>query len=309
MGFYRLATSCLLVIIIAGCSSISGGRYSIRHDRAPDRTLDASKIKDAVPRVEPRSRYGNKSPYTVLGKRYYVMPNSFGYSAEGMASWYGKKFHGHKTSNGEIYNMYAMSAAHRTLPLPTYLSVRNLDNGKQIIVRVNDRGPFHGNRLLDLSYAAATKLGMLKRGTAHVRIEAINPASWQSQRKLDEAVNRSNAESIIQPAKKIVVTPLQPLVPANKKIADSRPAHSLVTMGRYLQVGAYSTQQGANSVKIRLQPLLPELTVKVKPVELATGKRLYRVHIGPLHRTTSLTALIQYVEQLGYKGSHLVELP
>ncbi|MGI2258722.1 septal ring lytic transglycosylase RlpA family protein [Shewanella sp. GXUN23E] len=141
-------------------------------DTAPSNAPDVTKVEDAQPRPEPFSRQGNK-PYTVLGKSYTVLPTNQGYSKRGVASWYGAKFHGHLTSNGERYDMYSMTAAHKTLPLPSYAKVTNLDNNKQVIVRVNDRGPFHGGRIIDLSYAAAAKLDMLKTGTANVQVDAI----------------------------------------------------------------------------------------------------------------------------------------
>ncbi|MCU4675441.1 septal ring lytic transglycosylase RlpA family protein [Catenovulum sp. 2E275] len=130
---------------------------------------------DPTPIYEVPSRGGNKD-YQVLGKHYKVLKTSEGFSEEGVASWYGKKFHGHLTSNGETYDMFAMSAAHKTLPLPTYVKVTNLANNKQAIVRVNDRGPFHDGRIIDLSYAAAFKLGVTKSGTAKVKIEALHSA-------------------------------------------------------------------------------------------------------------------------------------
>ena len=170
-------------LILSGCSgsgSKSDGRYSIHQDRGPEGRVDLSSVPDAVPKVEPKSRGGNKSTYTVWGKKYHVMASSNGYRQRGLASWYGKKFHGHKTSNGETYDMYAMSAAHKALPLPTYARVTNLDNGKSVIVRVNDRGPFHGARLIDLSYAAAFRLDMLRKGTARVEVEAINPSTYSA---------------------------------------------------------------------------------------------------------------------------------
>ena len=129
---------------------------------------------EVTPRPEARSRYGNGPVYEVLGKRYTVMPSSSGYQERGVASWYGKKFHGNLTSNREPYDMYAMTAAHKTLPLPTYVRVRNLRNDKSIIVRVNDRGPFVHNRIIDLSYAAAMKLDMIKDGTSLVEVTAIS---------------------------------------------------------------------------------------------------------------------------------------
>ncbi|MES9903121.1 MAG: septal ring lytic transglycosylase RlpA family protein, partial [Sedimenticola sp.] len=148
------------LLVVAACSirppSFPG---SSDNDSAPTRRLDPNSIADAVPRAERRSRRGNADSYVVLGKRYHVMANSDGFSQRGIASWYGTKFHGRTTSSGEVYDMYAMTAAHKSLPLPTYVEVTNLNNGRHTIVKVNDRGPFHNNRIIDLSYAAATKLG------------------------------------------------------------------------------------------------------------------------------------------------------
>ena len=150
-------------------------RYAIKEDYLHDSSrIENHQLKDAVPRKEPKSKGGNKSPYKVFGKRYYVMPSAKGYREQGLASWYGIKFHGHKTSNGETYDMYQMSAAHKSLPLPSYVRVTNLANNRSVIVRVNDRGPFHGDRLIDLSFAAATKLDFIDSGTARVNIEAID---------------------------------------------------------------------------------------------------------------------------------------
>jgi rare lipoprotein A len=132
---------------------------------------------DAVPRVEPRSRYGNPPFYDIFGKRYYVLSSSVAYVERGVASWYGPGFHHVKTSNGETYDMYGMTAAHRTLPLPAYVRVTNLQNGRSVVVRVNDRGPFVGNRIIDLSYTAASRLDMLRTGTAMVEVRAIDPTA------------------------------------------------------------------------------------------------------------------------------------
>ncbi|WP_415899270.1 septal ring lytic transglycosylase RlpA family protein [Neptuniibacter sp. QD48_11] len=268
----------LLAIALVGCSSTSNttnsGRYSMRHDKAPDRPVDVSHVKDAVPKVEPKSRGGNKSPYTVFGKQYWVMNSSLGYSETGTASWYGKKFHGHKTSNGEIYDMYKMSAAHKSLPIPTYLKVTNLANNRQVIVRVNDRGPFHGNRIIDLSYAAASKLDILKHGTGQVRLEAIDPRAWQKS----GAVVAATPEPVANIA------------------------------GRYLQVGAYSNRDSAEYVESQLRPLLPELAVLIRPTT-TNNRTLYRVQIGPLKQDTSLSDLTQKVEQMGHKNPRLVDFP
>lgn len=165
-------TALSLVIVVAGCTAPS--RYHVDKDYGPAVDLDMTQVPDAVPKWEPYSPGGNKSPYTVLGETYHVLPSSNGFQETGIGSWYGHKFHGHLTSNGETYDMYAMSAAHKTLPIPSYVKVTNLDNGRQVVVRVNDRGPFHEGRIIDLSYAAASKLGYHHQGTANVKVEAID---------------------------------------------------------------------------------------------------------------------------------------
>ncbi|MCH1925219.1 septal ring lytic transglycosylase RlpA family protein [Shewanella sp. C32] len=180
----------LLALLLAGCANqntsdtgstnTQSGRYKMDKDKAPDDAPDLSNVQDAEPRYEPYSKQGNKD-YEVWGKSYQVMPDAAGYSEVGMASWYGMKFHGHLTSNGETYDMYAMSAAHKSLPLPSYVRVTNLKNNKSAIVRVNDRGPFHSSRILDVSYAAAYKLGMLDTGTTEVKVEVIMTDSPESR--------------------------------------------------------------------------------------------------------------------------------
>jgi rare lipoprotein A len=155
--------------------------------RMPRGPPDINSIPDAVPKDEPRSKRGNPPFYTVLGKRYVVLDSADGYVERGVASWYGPTFHGEKTSIGESYDMYGMTAAHKTLPLPAYARVTNLSNGKSVVVRVNDRGPFAKNRIIDLSYTAAAKLGMLKDGTAFVEVRALTPASDDSLQRSDEA--------------------------------------------------------------------------------------------------------------------------
>jgi rare lipoprotein A len=152
-----------------------GSRYGVDNDSVPNDNLDVSKLVEPTPRDEPRSLYGNKSPYSVLGKSYTVLPNASGYVERGIASFYGSKFHGYKTSNFEDYDMYQFTAAHKTLPLPSYARVTNLENGKSVVVRINDRGPFHENRIIDLSYAAAVKIGVWPKGTGLVEVRAIDP--------------------------------------------------------------------------------------------------------------------------------------
>jgi len=174
----------LVIFLLAGCAGDkkeekeSGDGPSSRH-------ISAADVHEAVPKNEPLARYGNHSPYTVLGKTYTVLPSSKGYHERGIASWYGSKFHGRRTSSGELYDMHLATAAHKSLPLPTYVEVTNLDNGRKMIVKVNDRGPFHEGRIIDLSYAAAIKLGVDKTGTARVDVRAIDvKTSRQSSVKI-----------------------------------------------------------------------------------------------------------------------------
>ena len=195
-------------------SKSQGSRYRDGSDSVPGDVPDVSKLVEPVPKVEPRSLYGNKSPYTVLGRSYRVLPSARGYDERGIASFYGNKFHGYKTSSLETYDMYAFSAASTTLPLPSYARVTNLENGKSVIVRVNDRGPFHENRLIDLSYAAAVRIGIWPKGTGLVEVRGIDPGN-----------------------------PAQEL-----------PAPAVVTGGHiYLQVGAFSDADNAQRLAERLR--------------------------------------------------------
>jgi len=176
--FCRATLTLALIYALAACSTI---RPPVQHPPAPPlvppppppTNIDA--IPDAIPKLEPRSAHGNPPFYDTLGKRYYVLSSADGYVERGVASWYGPTFHGVNTSSGERYDMYGMTAAHKTLPLPTYARVTNLRNGRTIVVKINDRGPFVGNRLIDLSYTAAAKLDMLHDGTAFVEVRALVP--------------------------------------------------------------------------------------------------------------------------------------
>ena len=261
--------SVLLVLISAvlSCGTVSsskpeansppaGSRYSIRQDRAPNREIDIASIPEVIPEPINRTGAGNRSPYTVLGKSYTVMPTEVGYKETGVASWYGEKFHGHKTSNGEIFDMYQASAAHKSLPIPSFLNVTNLDNNRSIVVRVNDRGPFHGDRIIDLSYAAAVKLGFADRGTARVQLDAITPSADRPRVTNSETIGRSN-------------------IP--------------VSDGAYLQVGAFSDLNSARSLTSSLQ-VLTDKPVFIRSVN-SDGKRLHRVRIGPLHNGAELSRI------------------
>jgi rare lipoprotein A len=231
-------------------------------DGAPSREVDISRIPDAVPRYEPIRKAGNKSPYVVFGKKYEVMPTSRGYRQQGTASWYGTKFHGRNTSNGESYDMYAMTAAHKTLPIPSYVQVTNLQNGKKVIVRVNDRGPFHGDRIIDLSYVAAMKLGYAEVGTAPVEVVAIDPASYHG----------------------------------NTAAATTSPLKSADVGARaYLQAGAFSSRQAAekNGKYLRAKTGYP---VAVRQ-DSEGGRTLYKVLIGPLADQSQVAGLRSSLQQ------------
>lgn len=167
--FATLLSILIATLLLQACATTSS------KDGPPLQTVDVSRIPNAVPKYEPRSKYGNPRTYTALGKRYYVLRSALGYDKRGIASWYGRKFHGQLTSSREPYNMLAMTAASPVLPIPSYVSVTNLENGRSVIVRVNDRGPFAPNRIIDLSYAAAKKLGYARKGTELVEVKAINP--------------------------------------------------------------------------------------------------------------------------------------
>nr|WP_286009760.1 septal ring lytic transglycosylase RlpA family protein [Salinicola sp. S1-1-2] len=304
-------------MLLAGCAGSGGGRYAMQNDAYPDVPQDVSEVPDAVPRVEPRSRSGNRSSYTVWGKTYHVLNDPTGYVAEGRASFYGAKFQGYDTANGETYDMYRMSAAHRSLPLPTYARVTNLDNGRQVIVRVNDRGPFHGDRLIDLSYAAAARLDILDQGTGRVRVEAIDPRAWAREQggQAGEAsgagartpvapgtvaapANAGSSESAVASA--MASREATRPVPAATTAASADPVESARTTVRYLQVAALGSRDNALALKKRLQGLLSQ------PVRIDNAASLYRVQVGPIHDLTSLEALRATLNDAGYGQAFVV---
>jgi rare lipoprotein A len=267
---------CLAALTLSACSSVGdssssggqSGRYAQDRDGMPDdgRILDPDNIPDAVPKLEPRTAAGNKSPYTVLGETYQVMPSSTGYTATGTASWYGKKFHGYKTSNGEIYDLYKMTAAHRTLPIPSYVRVTNLSNNRTCIVRVNDRGPFHSSRIMDLSYAAAVKLDIVRTGTATVRIEAIDPSDHHY-------ATREAEKDHLPKAGKTVATVTKP-VAINRDVPQKTP--NAIHNNAYLQAGAFRNQDTALALRDKL------IAITGKPVNVDSLGGFYKVRIGPL---------------------------
>lgn len=257
----------LLVVSITISCGTRGAYISPGKDGAPSQDIDISTITDAIPRVEPHSKYGNPESYRVNGKNYYVMADSKGYVQRGIASWYGKKFHGQRASSGEIYNMYAMTAAHTSLPLPTYVKVTNLENDRSVVVRVNDRGPFHNNRLIDLSYVAAKKLGITAKGTAVVEVRAIDPR-----------------------------TPISHSTP--KIITYNDQNYSL-----YLQAGAFISRTNAEQLRNMLKDKFNNVEINA---HLNDKQKIYRVRIGPLLSVETADKLADQIIQLGIASPHIV---
>jgi len=242
------ALSLLAVLFLAACS---GATLPIISDGTPP-PIDASQVADAIPRPDPILAQGNKSPYSVNGVTYRVLDAAAGYREEGLASWYGTKFDGRQTSNGEIFDVYAATAAHKTLPLPSYVRVTHLDNGRSMIVRVNDRGPFHSGRIIDLSYGAAVKLGYADQGTARVRVEVIELAGVDDRRNSDGSSYRnlqlgafSDAEAAQRLAAKV-----SPIVAAAVYVS---PVDTPSGRMYRLRAGPFNSEQQLRQTQITLQ--------------------------------------------------------
>ena len=282
----RFAVAMIVAALLAGCghrqtakpahspSSIPqtahNGRYAQDRDSTPSEVPDVNKIPEPVPKNEPRSQYGNKSPYSVLGESYRVLPSCKDYVERGLASWYGNKFNGYTTSNFEKYDMYAYSAASKVLPLPCYVRVTNLQSGRSAIVRVNDRGPFVANRIIDLSYVAAIKLGVWPGGTAMVEVRGIDPD------RAEEHQHGTEPERIAKVSTSPPKTP-KPLL--------------------YLQVGAYAESSNAEhaAAKVRAAHVGAVGVVQVQ----ADGKTLHRVRVGPLRDADEADRLTPRLRDLG----------
>jgi rare lipoprotein A len=266
---HRTLPLLLLALLQTACSSVPSNRGGYYLDDGPHSRpqVDVSAIPDASPRNDPRSASGNK-PYTVFGKMYYPLKDANGYHERGISSWYGKKFHGKRTSSGEAYDMYSMTAAHKTLPLPSYVRVRNLNNGRSVTVRVNDRGPFLDNRLIDLSYAAASRLGIVGSGTGIVEVVGVSA---------DEPAASS--------------------MPAQAPAAAAAAADNAAQPRLYLQVGAFASRDNAESLRLQLE------RAEFKPVQVQVAAQdqstLYRVRIGPLANVDASDNLAQRIAGYG----------
>ncbi|KRA01351.1 MAG: septal ring lytic transglycosylase RlpA family protein [Achromobacter sp.] len=300
----------LLAIAVAGCSSTGGRKKGGYYkddgpDANPPSNLD--QIPDAVPKLEPYASGANR-PYVVFGQRYVPDTSGQAYKKRGIASWYGKKFHGNSTSIGETYDMYAMTAAHTTLPIPSYARVTSMVNGKTIIVRVNDRGPFHSDRIMDLSYVAAYKLGIIGPGSGQVVVEAIQAeeirrlaSQGAPAASAPEPESATGSTPVMAP---VASTPValapEPLAPASPSPAPMRPAAGAGTGtgSIYLQVGAFSQPGNAQSLVSRINTQLG--AEGAPPASVEQANNLYRVRIGPYpDRQSALNAVPMVSDRIG----------
>ncbi|MHB9101323.1 MAG: septal ring lytic transglycosylase RlpA family protein [Sulfuricella sp.] len=285
-----LAMLCLLPAFLTGCGSVAprqdapvvskpekpamatkkGGGYYLDDGPGDNPPADIDAIPDAVPKVEPLHKAASR-PYTVLGQSYTPDTRLKPYKETGVASWYGRRYHGQKTSIGEVYDMYGMTAAHPTLALPSYVRVTNLKNSKSVVVRVNDRGPFHSDRLIDLSYTAAYKLGVLAGGSTPVEVEAIDPAEIGDRPLFHESRNRGLSPISVKPTEAPVAAPL-----ADKGSVVA--VQETPSNGHYVQLGAFGAQENAESFRARLKAELAQLADKL---QIHSSGGLFRVRAGP----------------------------
>lgn len=273
--YLNIAFVLFLMVLLTSCSHMR------RKDGPPNFYVDETKVPNAVPKVEPLAKYGNMKSYVVFGKRYYTLKSARHYQEVGVASWYGTQFHSHSTSSGERYDMLGMTAAHKTLPLPTYVEVTNLRNHRKIIVKVNDRGPFESNRIIDLSYVAAKKLGMLGHGTTMVKITAIDPLTYGKPLQLA----RHNKQRHHEDSKPMLWDSGEPMLNNNS--------------GIYLQIGAFRSRSNAERLQRRVANLVDA------PVHIAHGK-LYTVKVGPFKDKVQANATSQQLRGIGFKPSKII---
>ena len=281
-GETRRAIVSVVVFAMLGACSGKGVK-----DSAPGGSVSVPDLPgDAIPRPEARSRYGNGPVYEVFGNSYTVMASGAGYSERGVASWYGQKFHGRMTSNRDTYNMYAMTAAHKTLPLPTYVRVRSLRNNTSIVVRVNDRGPFVSNRIIDLSYAAALKLDMVGDGTSLVEITAITFDDPPGGRPTRQPMTP-------QPVRQSAPPPVDPTPP---QIMDANKI--------YVQVGAFGSRENAERRSTALSAA--HIANVFIHADSSVSPTLYRVRIGPIHDVIQYDVIVEELENIGIPDPYLI---
>lgn len=287
----------------------------------PGSPTDLGQVPDAVPRDEPRSALGNPPFYVVAGRRYAVMASANGYIERGVASWYGADFHGLKTSTGEPYDMFAMTAAHKTLPLPCYARVTNLSNGRSVVVRINDRGPFVANRIIDLSYTAAVKLDMIRNGTAFVQVETLSPAAPVLTAALPATTPAASAASVGVSSVPPVSVPPDTTAPSAPPSAAAAPPAAAVDAASnagtpaaavvagpagsnfYIQVGAYASSANAQRVAQRLRDAGVDPVVTLPP----DARQLQRVRVGPIASVQQFDGVIARLNALGFHDARLAQ--
>jgi rare lipoprotein A len=297
-----------------GSTSRAGGYY--QDDGPGANPPDVNSIPDAVPRAENLATRANR-PYVVFGQSYQPMVSLAPFKQRGMASWYGRKFHGQKTSNGELYDMYGMTAAHPTLPLPSYVKVTLVRTGKSVVVRVNDRGPFLQQRVIDLSYTAAAKLGYVNAGSAEVEVELITRfdgvaptivASAPTMPSTSPSTSPSTAQipapavEPVQPNERLTIetvvaanTPELPITPASSSVSRSSPAPVPVpATGLFLQMGAFGTQDTAEVAKDRMMHQFDNVA---EPFRVVKDGTLFKVHLGPFTSREVATATAEKIKQ------------
>ena len=284
-------TTLLLSLSLIGCSKPKP--CPTKKDGPPKHIpRNLHKTPDAVPKVEPLSKYGNRfkkgstNTYTALGKRYHVVSTSKGYRARGGCSWYGTQFHGRRTSSGEKYDMFAMTAAHPTLPLPSYVKVTNLENGNNVIVKLTDRGPFHKGRIIDVSYAAATKLGMIGKGTAHVEVESVDPRDHGGFVHKPKGIRSPFKQAPLKSDRLYAQNEADE--PLSKKEAKNRAAKKEKV---YLQLGDYSYRSRAETVVKQVERLSTLPTHVTTQGNLSSQR--YLVKIGPFRDREEAIKLTQ----------------
>ena len=291
MGPTDLNRRTLLAVSLLSLWAAACAPFPTEPGRAPNRPADMSKVPDAVPGDETPSRYGNPASYTVLGKTYTLAPACKGYHDRGIASWYGTQFHGGRTSDGETYDMYAMTAANKVVPIPCYARVTNLQNGKSVVVKINDRGPFVDNRLIDLSYAAASRLEMLGNGTALVDVQAVAPGETLAP----AAVSAPSLPPANVPAPVTSVAGNPPAAP---------PAGTAAEPHMYLQVGAYAERANAATAVQKLS-INGVTQAFILPVTEG-GRTLYKVRIGPVADVAGVDQLGAKLASLGYPDVEII---
>jgi rare lipoprotein A len=289
------------------------GRYAQATDSHPDRLPTLLEMTDPEPRAESLSRGGNK-PYNIYGVDYSPRTDLMEYKESGIASWYGHKFHGHLTSNGETYNVFAMSAAHKTLPLPSYVRVTNLDNGKSAIVRVNDRGPFHDDRVIDLSYSAAYKIGMMGKGTARVQVELLASPAMTTQESYAMGLgSRSNqfeettiASNPAGPRPGSVASPVAAVVTAPARSA-SVAAVSAPTSAATKVAGCF-IQLVASSNREKLQQLGTDLQQQWSiSTQINDGNGIFRLLAGPMPSAAEANSWLERFKNADYPSAYITD--